>query len=311
MSQPVQIEPVPPPGHMQALRFLLAGSRCDFLVASQAEGLAQHLRGRDRRAALWWGRVGNCCVAAAMAIQNPGRVGMLLHTPADADGVDSQALAAVAQAAAQQGLQQGCPFVQAMIEDDRDADRAVIQAAGFSLLARLVHMRQSPPRGGQAEAPPLQWRSGEQFTPEELAQVIAATYEGSLDCPRLSGARRIEDVIAGHKAGGVYRPQSWWIVDVGGDAAGCVLMNDCTAGRSAEIAYLGVAPRFRGRGLGRALLHRAGADAQARRLESIELAVDEQNTYAKGVYESEGYRVTRRRWAYVMFAKHLGGTGAV
>lgn len=296
---------------MQALRFLLAGDRCDFLVASQAEGLAQHLRGRDRRATLWWARARRRCVAAAMTIHNPGRVCMLLHTPADAEGVDRSALAAVARAAAQGGLQQGCSLVQVMIEDGRDADLAVAKAAGFSVLGHLVYMRQSPPRGPAAEAPELRWRTAEQFTEQELARLITATYEGSLDCPRLSGARRIGDVLEGHKAGGIYRPQSWWIVDVGGVAAGCVLMNDCTAGRSAEVVYLGVAPPFRGRGLGRTLLRHAGADAHARGLESIELAVDEQNAYAKGVYESEGYRVTRRRWAYVMFAKHLGGAGAV
>ncbi len=295
---------------MQALRFLVGGSRGDFLVASRAKGLRQHLRSRKPPPALWWARAGTRCVAAAMAVHNPGRVGLLLHSPAEAEGVDPQALTAVVRAATQQNLRQGCTLVQAMVEDDRDADRAVIQAAGFSLLARLVHMRQSPPRGEGAEGPELQWRWAEQFTEGELARVILATYEGSLDCPRLSGSRRIEDVIAGHKAGGVHRPQSWWILDVGGTAAGCVLMNDCASGHSAEIVYLGVVPAFRGRGLCRRLLRHAGTDAQARGLEAIELAVDDQNIYATRVYESEGYSVTRRRWAYVMFAQRLGRGGA-
>ena len=193
-------------------------------------------------------------MAAAMAFITPGVSGMLLLSPSDADGVDTQALATVVQAAAQENLQRGSTFIQVMVEEDRDADRAVVQAAGFSLLARLVHMRQSPPRGDAVEPLELRWRTAEQFTREELARVIEATYEGSLDCPRLSGARRIEDVIAGHEAGGLYRPQSWWIVDVTGAAAGCLLMNDCTTGRSAEIVYLGVTPRFRGHGLGRRLL---------------------------------------------------------
>jgi ribosomal protein S18 acetylase RimI-like enzyme len=290
---------------MEALRFLLSGGRSDFLVASRAEQLQRHLRGERRRPALWWGRRGRRCVAAAMAVHNPGRVSLLLHSPADAEGVDTSALPAVMKAAAEQNLRAGCSFVQVMVEDDRDADRAAVQAAGFSLLARLIQMKQSPPHPAADELADLRWRSGEQFSPEELARVIAATYEGSLDCPRLSGARRIEDVITGHKAGGVYRPQSWWIVDVGDAAAGCVLMNDCTAGRAAEIVYLGVVPHVRGRGFGRRLLRHAGADAHARGLESIELAVDEQNAYALRMYESEGYRVTQRRWAYVMFAPRL------
>jgi ribosomal protein S18 acetylase RimI-like enzyme len=298
---------------MPALRFLLGGSRCDFLTASRAEELQRHLRSERRRPTLWWARVGRRCVAVAMAVHNPGRVGMLLHTPADAEGVDSSALAAAARAAAEQDLKQGSTFVQAMVEDDRDADRAVVQAAGFSLLARLIHMKQSPPRQVSGEPADLRWRSAEQFGAEELARVITNTYEGSLDCPRLSGARRIEDVIAGHRAGGIYRPQSWWIVDLSGAAGGCVLMNDCTTGRAAEIVYLGVVPHFRGRGLGRRLLRHASADAHARGLESLELAVDEENVHAMRVYESEGFRVTRRRWAYVMFAprRRAGGASGV
>jgi ribosomal protein S18 acetylase RimI-like enzyme len=234
-----------------------------------------------------------------------------MHTPAQAEGVDVSALSAVMKAAAEQNLRGGSTLVQVMVEDDRDADRAAVQAAGFSLLARLIQMRQSPPRPAPDEPADLRWRCGEQFSPEELARVIAATYEGSRDCPRLTGTRRIEDVITGHKAGGIYRPTSWWIVDVGDAAAGCVLMNDCTLGRAAEIVYLGVVPHFRGRGLGRRLLRHAGADAHARGLDSIELAVDEQNIYAMRVYESEGYRVTQRRWAYILFAPRLGAANRV
>lgn len=301
MSPPTEIEPTPPAACGQAVRFLLGGSCSDFLVASRAEALQQHLRDERCRADLWWARSGRGCVAAAMVVHNPGRTGLLLHSPAEANGVDRQGLSQVIQAAARQGLQGGLAFVQVMIDDGLEADRAAVEAAGFEMLARLVHMRQSPPRGGAGEGPGLGWRTARQFDSRELAAVIAATYEASLDCPRLSGARAIDDVLASHRTSGIYRPQSWWIVDVEGAAAGCVLMNDCTTMNAAEIVYLGVVPPFRGRGLARAMLRRAADDARARGLESIELAIDERNVFAQRVYESECYRVTRRRWAYVMF----------
>jgi GNAT superfamily N-acetyltransferase len=231
---------------------------------------------------------------------------LLLHSPAEAPGVDRQALACVTKAAALHGLQEGAMLVQVMVEDGNDADLAMVQAAGFSFLARLVHMRLNPAGSARSEPPGLRWRSAEQFSQAELGRVITATYEGSLDCPLLAGVRSIEDVIACHKASGVFRPQSWWLVDVDGAAAGCVLMNDSSTRNSAEIVYLGVIPCFRGRGLGRQMLRHAADDARARHLESIELAVDDQNVYALRVYASEGYRVTRRQRAYVMLHESIG-----
>ena len=312
MSQPVTLAPVPAAAQRQALQFLLGGTRSDVLIASRAEALGKLLRSPERRGDLWWACAGRRCVAAAMVMHNPGRFGLLLYSPTEAPGVDRQALAAVARAAAMEGLKQGATLVQTMVEDGNDADLAMVQAAGFSPLARLAHMRLALARAAIDESPDLSpslrsrfgevgWRSAEQFSMQELGQVITATYEDSLDCPPLHGVRSIDDVITCHQASGVFRPKSWWIIDVGGAAAGCVLMNDSTAGYSAEIVYLGVAPRFRGQGLGRQMLRHAAADAKARRLESLELAVDDQNSYAKRLYESEGYRVTRRQWAYVMF----------
>ncbi|MGA2266572.1 MAG: GNAT family N-acetyltransferase [Phycisphaerae bacterium] len=312
MSPPVTVSPVPAAAQRQALEFLLGGARRDVLIAARAEALGEHLRSQGRRGDLWWACVGRRCVAAAMVVHNPGRTGLLLYSPAEAAGVDRQALAAASRAAAQEGLSQGAALVQVMVEDGNDADLAMVQAAGFSPLARLAHMRLAlawaaggespgPSSGPRGRAGEISWRSAEQFSMEELASVITATYEDSLDCPPLHGRRSIDDVITCHRASGVFRPRSWWIVDVGGAAAGCVLMNDSTAGYSAEIVYLGVAPRFRGQGLGRCMLRHAAADAKARGLERIELAVDDKNSYAKRLYESEGYRVMRRQWAYVLF----------
>jgi GNAT superfamily N-acetyltransferase len=327
MSTPLQIEPVPPAAQRQALQFLLAGARSDVLIASRAEALQQLLRKPERRSDLWWALAGRQCVAAAMVVHNPGRSALLLHTPAEAPGVDRQALASVARAAALQGLQDGALLVQVMVEDGCEADLAMVQAAGFAPLARLVHMRLNLGGSAVGESPGLataaspgtatgravagwrarlRWRSAEQFSQDELGRVIAATYEGSLDCPMLAGVRSIDDVITCHKASGVFRPQSWWLVDVDGAAAGCVLINDSATGSFAEIVYLGVIPHFRGRGIGRRMLRHAADDARARRLESIDLAVDDQNIYALRAYTSEGYRVTRRQWAYVMLHEGPG-----
>ena len=119
----------------------------------------------------------------------------------------------------------------------------------------------------------------------------------------LSGVREPADVIAGHRASGVFRPQSWWIAYEGQTPVGCVLSNDARMQHSAELIYLGVAPKFRGQGLGRVLLRRAVADAFDRGLTALTLAVDSRNHYALQLYQAAEFNETARQLAYAMFAK--------
>lgn len=61
------------------------------------------------------------------------------------------------------------------------------------------------------------------------------------------------------------------------------------------VAQLGVLPEFRRRGVGRALLARAGEFAQEKRKKRLSLWVDESNTPAVRLYESEGFVVAERK----------------
>ena len=49
-------------------------------------------------------------------------------------------------------------------------------------------------------------------TLEAIAALIEATYRDSLDCPALAGLRHIEDVMAGHKAAGLFSPHRWLLL---------------------------------------------------------------------------------------------------
>ena len=59
----------------------------------------------------------------------------------------------------------------------------------------------------------------------------------------------------------------------------------------AEVSGLGITPPLRGRGLGRMLLHYAGAFASSRGLHSVVLSVNAENETALGLYRSEGYEL--------------------
>lgn len=65
-----------------------------------------------------------------------------------------------------------------------------------------------------------------------------------------------------------------------------------------EIANLAVAPEGWGRGIGRALLDAALAEATQRRIESVYLEVRDSNARARRLYQSRGFEEVGRRSKY-------------
>jgi len=308
----MEMNPIPSRKRAEALRFLVGGRSRRELVDACAEAFGEMLRSRaDKDVRIWWSRRGRRCAAVAMVVANAGRSGFLYHCPADAPGVDAPALRELVRAVSLDAIRDGMCFVQVLCRTDRQEDIEILTAAGYQLLANLVYMRLdlSAAPVSPSEAESFSWRSLGEFDEDELARVIAATYEGSLDCPALFGVRDVRDVIAGHKATGAFTPQSWWIAQKDGSPAGCILVNDSPSTPSAEIVYAGVAPSFRGRGVGRTLVRKAVDQARRRGLDAVTLAVDARNRFARELYERSGFEETDRRIACVMVARE--GTGGV
>ncbi len=134
----------------------------------------------------------------------------------------------------------------------------------------------------------------------KLIAALERSYEHTLDCPELCGIRETPDVLASHRAIGVFDPKMWWLAFAEGESHGCMLLNRCPEQRTIELVYLGLSPRLRGRGLAKLLmnhgLHRGRtADPTA----SMTCAVDDRNTPARKLYESLGFREFSRRVAWV------------
>lgn len=304
MAREATIEPVPWRRRKAAIAFVAGGAARDEIAELRADVLRQLVerRGRDL-VRIWWGRRSRQCQAAAIVLENAGRTGMLFHAPAGAVGLDSGLQAAVMSGLSRSSLEAGLSLVQAMVNDQDHRDAALLAAAGFDRLARLLYMRRELTGAETMQArEDLTWRRWGQFSEAELGEVIARTYEQSLDCPAMEGVRRIDDVIAGHKSCGTFCPQTWWLAQRGGEPAGCVLANEMSAGRG-EIIYLGVAPNHRGHGLGKAMIERALAGAVQCGQQSMDVVVDEANTYAKRLYEAAGFRRRDVRIAYAMLQK--------
>jgi mycothiol synthase len=325
-----RIEPVPSGRRLEAIRFIVGGPLSDAasargdsrqypgqglpLSSPSAEWQANalfSLAAASRRGSLWWAW-GDRCAAAALVVEHPGRTGFLFSSLGRGPVAEPAVLADVVRRATREALEAGLYFVQASVSGEAPNEAQGPQAWGYRFVAELIHMAKDlssrPEAATEARAAPgrgqpegLSLRRYGQFAEAELGELILATYERSLDCPDLLGLRPAKEIIASHKAGGEFRPQSWWIADVGCQSAACILVNDRAAEAAAEVVYLGVRPSHRGQGLASRLIAHADADASRRGLRRLLLAVDSRNTPACRAYERAGFRPTHRRgvWAAI------------
>jgi ribosomal protein S18 acetylase RimI-like enzyme len=141
-----------------------------------------------------------------------------------------------------------------------------------------------------APAPDFRWRPFEPAIAAEFREVMQATYVGSLDMPELEGARGLDDILAGHRAAGLFVPERWRLGRVPGEpeAAAVLLMAEAPGRDVWEVVYLGLTPAARGRGLGLAAIRHALELARGR-ASYLELAVDLRNTPAVRLYRSTGF----------------------
>ena len=255
---------------------------------------------RERGGGIWWIRDARDIRAVAMVTCSKGRVGFLHHSPTAAKGVNREALVELVRAIAHEALTDGTSMLQSLLDMESTRDADILTEAGFEELAELLYMRRN--LNELPESPdfsPWSFRNYHQFEEEELIETIRLTYQGTCDCPRLSGVRELKDVIISHKFTGRFSPEWWWVVYCKDRPAGCILVNRFTSGHSAEIAYMGVAPSFRGQQLGYALLCWASNHIRTKNVDVLHLAVDTQNTFAKDLYERFCFQETQRKRCFI------------
>jgi ribosomal protein S18 acetylase RimI-like enzyme len=135
--------------------------------------------------------------------------------------------------------------------------------------------------------------------PDLFHATLQRTYEETLDCPEVSGARTIEQVIEGHKNQGLFDPELWWLVRQGPRPVGVLLMMPSPEGLDWELAYLGLVPEARGQGLGKELILKALCEARAALVSGVTLSVDERNHPARRLYLRAGFTPFDRRAVYL------------
>jgi ribosomal protein S18 acetylase RimI-like enzyme len=251
---------------------------------------------------------------AVLVVPSVGRTGMLVASHARNDD-DVRNLGRAVHVACDACASEA-DLAQALVDPALALDIASFEAGGLRRMATLDYLERALPRSGalpMPQIPPglsieraapgdvLDGTDPERLGPErrrELIALLESTYVGTMDCPGLAGMRATGDVLDGHFGSGARR-RFWLVAHEHGRPVGVCLLNATPEGTSAELAYFGVAPAARGRGIARALLAAGLHEGSAARIDTVTLAVDSRNAPAKRLYESHGFRRTISRVALV------------
>jgi mycothiol synthase len=195
----------------------------------------------------------------------------------------------------------GARLVQALVPPGQTGRAARLPANGFRCVTSLVTLVHDLALSG------LHFATGERFRyepynpadPITFHQTLERTYEGTLDCPEVSGLRTVAEVIQGHKAQGPFEPENWWLARDGDQPVGLVIQVDSRSYDEREVAYVGVVPEARRRGVGRELMLRVLTEARAEGLARVLLAVDERNVPAYRLYTLLGFEEVERQQVFL------------
>lgn len=296
----------PPELRQQAFQLVLrqmGPEQVGPLVASLEKLAAQ---GVDVFATLWVAMDEDSLIGASWVQPMIGKVATL-WLPQFIDQRSPQSGERLAQAALKASRDLPVHLIQTLVPPEQRADGALLSHLGFEPLATLHFLRWEL---ASARQPVATVDSRLSLTPGAgenrplLKQLLADSYLDTLDCPRLDGLRQLDDTIDGYQSVGEYQPGLWSIVMWQGQPAGVVLINLYSGMNHWELVYMGLAPRFRGQGLGRQLLElirREGIDSG---VNQVVLAVDAANVPARQIYEEVGFTEWGIRLAYILA---LGG----
>jgi ribosomal protein S18 acetylase RimI-like enzyme len=176
---------------------------------------------------------------------------------------------------------------------------------GFSRLAELLYLfadLSRPATQKSHSSQLLQFQANAGNNAKRLAAVIERTYQHSLDCPALDGARSMDEVLDGYRAQGAHRPNQWYLVTENGHDVGVLLLADHPSVGNWELAYMGVVPEARGRRLGETIARFAQDAARQSNAKQLVLAVDAANEPALEMYRRCGFREWERRTVYARLA---------
>jgi ribosomal protein S18 acetylase RimI-like enzyme len=178
---------------------------------------------------------------------------------------------------------------------------APLLANGFVHVTSLLYLRRFLTAPFPRLSGRLIYRPYAQGDRNLFEEMLARTYEHTLDCPELNGVRDLAEVMEGHRAQGAHDPAHWWLALEADRPVGVLLTTVIPEWRAWDLSYVGVVPEARGRGLGRELTRKALHEAQAAHATQLTLAVDVRNQPARNMYARLGFEATESREVLLAF----------
>ncbi|HVT90415.1 MAG TPA: GNAT family N-acetyltransferase [Tepidisphaeraceae bacterium] len=283
-----------------ALRLILADG--NGLASDEAvlDFLAFALQRKIDVNEIWVAIVDDHIVWALLPIISPGRT-MLLFTPNRLPlGTPPSAARELTDQVCAHWQKKNVNLAQLLLDPSDENVQELYVACGFEMLAELIYLQKSVFEPLHVAFPAgfeIVHYSAESHT--DFARAILHSYEQSLDCPRLNGRRDIQDVIAGHKASGIFEPNLWHLLRENGQNRGVLILSPSPHNESVELVYLGIAPEARGRGIGTLLLRHALNAVHGTGRKELTLAVDALNTPALKLYYRHGMKRIASRMALI------------
>ncbi len=266
-----------------------------------ADALAEAAAGRVDLSGLWVARRRGRIVGAFLTQPLAGRAAAAWPPEVDASWGRASLAAALIRAALEDLRGRGFRIAQALVDGSASRTAAGdLTRGGLPEVTALTFLHRDTARPlGRPSSPPrpgFEWRPFGPETEDDFRRVLQGTYAGSLDMPELEGIRSLDDVMASHRAAGRFDPSRWRVGTLPGEpeAAAVLLLSEVPDRPTWEVAYLGLTPAARGRGLGRSALAYA-LDLARPHVSRLELAVDARNEPARRLYDAAGFVAFDRR----------------
>jgi ribosomal protein S18 acetylase RimI-like enzyme len=202
----------------------------------------------------------------------------------------------------------GACLAQALLPADEVHLAAPLLRNGFRHITELWYLRHNReiPITLLESSSRLRFQTFAESDPAVFSATIQLTFEGTLDCPEVTSARPVADVLIGFQSQGVFNPAHWWLALNGTEPVGVLLTSAMPEEESWEICYIGVIPARRRGGFGRELVLKALLEARAADVGEVFLTVDGRNRPAWELYQSLGFEVFDRREVFLALFNEAG-----
>jgi ribosomal protein S18 acetylase RimI-like enzyme len=294
-----QVQPCPPEDRAAALTVLYRRVPETLRPRLIADALRDSERGFIDLSGLWIARRRTRIVGAMLTQPLAGRAAAVWAPEVESSWRRSTTAITLVRAVLDDLRTRGFRIAQALLDESAPSHGgADLIGGGMPRITELVYLERetAEPLPVSEATPRFEWRGFSPTTEAEFRAVLQATYVASLDMPELEGIRSLDDILSGHQAAGRFVAGRWRVGRLPSEPdAGAVLLLSEIPGRDVwEVAYLGLTPAARGRGLGRAVLSHA-LKLAAPHVPRIELAVDIRNGPANRLYQAARFVPFDRR----------------